>query len=170
MMIKDILYRYFEPQFVRFVLVAILNTAFGWCVYAALLWFINLFHIPNPYVLASLFGYIIGILFNFTTYSRLVFKDKNKKLIFRFIMVYVICWLCNSFGIWLLEKCHINNYLAGAITAIPVGFLGYVLNSIFVFKKKAKFLNLNRKKQKEGSFDENLEEQAEIVADELTEE
>lgn len=169
-MIKDILYRYFEPQFVRFVLVAILNTAFGWCVYAALLWFINLFHIPNPYVLASLFGYIIGILFNFTTYSRLVFKDKNKKLIFRFIMVYVICWLCNSFGIWLLEKCHIDNYLAGAITAIPVGFLGYVLNSIFVFKKKAKFFNFNRKKQIEGSSDENLEEQVEIVADELSEE
>lgn len=149
-MIKDFLKRYFEPQFIRFVLVAILNTAFGWCVYAALLWIINLFHIPNPYVLASLLGYIIGIAFNFTTYSSLVYKKKDKKLIFKFILVYVICWICNSFGIWLLEKCHINNYLAGAITAIPVGFLGYILNSIFVFEKKAKFLNLNRKKDEDN--------------------
>ena len=150
-MIKDFLKRFFDPQFIRFVLVAILNTAFGWCVYAALLWLINLTHIPNPYVLASLIGYIIGILFNFTTYSKLVFNNKDKGLLFKFIMVYVVCWLCNSFGIWLLEKCHINNYLAGAITAIPVGFLGYVLNSVFVFKKKAKFLNLNRKKKTEDS-------------------
>ncbi|MBP5497594.1 MAG: GtrA family protein [Bacteroidales bacterium] len=148
-MIKEFLHRYFEPQFIRFVLVAILNTAFGWCVYAGLLWVINLFHIPNPYVLASLLGYIIGILFNFTTYSKIVFKNDKKRLLFRFIMVYVVCWLCNSFGIWLLEKWHINNYLAGAITAIPVGFLGYVLNSIFVFKKKPKFLNLDRKKKTE---------------------
>lgn len=154
-MIKDFLHRYFEPQFVRFVLVAILNTAFGWCVYAALLWVINLFHIPNPYVIASLLGYAVGILFNFTTYSALVFKNRSKKLIFRFVMVYVVCWLCNSFGIWLLEKCHINNYLAGAITAIPIGFLGYVLNSLFVFKKKAKFLNLDRKKRTEDQAEEH---------------
>ena len=148
-MIKEFLHRYFEPQFIRFVLVAILNTAFGWCVYAGLLWLINQIHIPNPYVLASLIGYIIGILFNFTTYSKIVFKNDKKRLLFRFIMVYVVCWLCNSLGIWLLEKWHINNYLAGAITAIPVGFLGYVLNSIFVFKKKPKFLNLDRKKKTE---------------------
>jgi len=147
--IKEILYRYIDPQFIRFVLVAILNTAFGWCVYAGLLWLINLTHIPNPYILASLLGYVIGILFNFATYSKLVFDNKSKRLLFKFIMVYVVCWICNSIGIGLLEKWGINNYLAGAITAIPVGFLGYVLNSIFVFKKKAKFLNLNRNKNSE---------------------
>lgn len=154
-MIKDFLKRFFDPQFIRFVLVAILNTAFGWCVYAGLLWLIKLTHIPNPYILASLIGYIIGILFNFTTYSKLVFKNKDKSRLFKFIMVYVVCWLCNSFGIWLLEKCHIDNYLAGAITAIPVGFLGYVLNSVFVFKKKPKFLNLNRNKKTEDSKPED---------------
>ena len=169
-MIKDFLHRYFEPQFIRFVLVAILNTAFGWCVYAALLWLIKLTPIPNPYVLASLLGYIIGIMFNFTTYSALVFKDRNKKLIFRFIMVYVVCWICNSLGIALLEHWHINNYLAGAITAIPVGFLGYVLNSIFVYKKKAKFLNLNRKKKQGKCSDVNLEEKEETVENKVPEE
>lgn len=151
-MIKDFLHRYIDPQFIRFVLVAILNTAFGWCVYAGLLRLINLIHIPDPYnfTLASLLGYVIGILFNFTTYSKLVFKNDKKRLLFRFIMVYVVCWICNSFGIWLLQKWHINNYLAGAITAIPVGFLGYVLNGVFVFKKKPKFLNINREKKSEN--------------------
>ncbi len=157
-MIRDFLKRFFDPQFIRFVLVAILNTAFGWCVYAALLWFINLFHIPNPYILASLIGYVIGILFNFTTYSKLVFGNKKKSLLFKFVMVYVVCWICNSFGIGLLERLHVNNYLAGAITAIPVGFLGYVLNSIFVFKKQPKFLNLKKKQNPEDSKQEGSEQ------------
>ena len=73
-------------------------------------------------------------------------------------MVYVVCWICNSFGIGLLERLHINNYLAGAITAIPVGFLGYVLNSIFVFKKQPKFLNLKKKQNPEDSKQEGSEQ------------
>lgn len=139
--IKNLLHKIFDPQFVRFVLVAILNTAFGYFIYAFLLWIFNLINISNPYIYASFFGYVIGIFFNFKTYSALVFKTKNNSLIFKFILVYVVCWLTNILCIGLLEKVHINNYLAGAIVAIPVGFLGYVLNSFFVFKKKPGFLN-----------------------------
>ena len=58
-MIRDFLKRFFDPQFIRFVLVAILNTAFGWCVYAALLWFINLFHIPIIMVMQIVFNLIL---------------------------------------------------------------------------------------------------------------
>ena len=143
--IKNILKKFFDPQFIRFVLVAVLNTAFGYLIYAILLWFFDLLKLDNPYIYASFFGYVIGIIFNFKTYSALVFKNKNNRLIFKFILFYVICWLTNISCIALLEKLHINNYLAGAITAIPVGFLGYFLNSIFVFKKKPAFLNIGKK-------------------------
>lgn len=146
---RKFLQRFFDPQFIRFVLVAILNTAFGYVIYALLLWFFNLLKFENPYIYASFFGYVIGILFNFKTYSALVFKTKNNNLIFKFILVYVVCWLTNISCIALLEKMHINNYLAGAIVAIPVGFLGYVLNSLFVFKKKPAFLNFRKKEDTE---------------------
>lgn len=128
----------FTPQFIRFVFVAILNTAFGWCVYALLLLLFNRIHIPRPFILASLIGTIISILFNFKTYGHIVFRNKSNKLIFRFILVYCITYSCNIGGIALLEKWGINNYLAGAITAVPVGFLGYFLNKLFVYRKKPK--------------------------------
>lgn len=131
-LIKKIL----TPQFIRFVFVAILNTAFGWCVYAALLLLFNHLHVNKPYVLASLIGTIISIMFNFKTYGHIVFKNKSNRLIFKFVMVYTVTYFCNIGGIALLERWEINNYLAGAITAIPVGFLGYFLNKIFVYRKK----------------------------------
>jgi len=131
-LIKKIL----TPQFIRFVLVAMLNTAFGWCVYAGLLLLFNHFHVNKPYVLASLIGTIISIMFNFKTYGHIVFKNKSNRLIFKFLMVYTVTYFCNIGGIALLERWGVNNYLAGAITAIPVGFLGYFLNKIFVYRKK----------------------------------
>lgn len=155
-LLKELLTKFFDPQFIRFVLVAILNTAFGYVIYAVLLWFFNLLKFDNPFVYASFFGYVIGILFNFKTYSSLVFKTKNNKLIFKFILVYVICWLTNISCIALFEKIHINNYLAGAITAIPVGFLGYILNSYFVFKKKPTFLNFSKKSKDKNQKEEQL--------------
>lgn len=123
------------PQFIRFVFVAILNTAFGWCVYALLLLLMNHLGVDKPYVLASLFGTIISILFNFKTYGHIVFRNKSNKLIFKFVMVYVFNYFLNVGGIALLENLGINNYLAGAITAIPVGFIGYFLNKFFVYNK-----------------------------------
>lgn len=128
----------FTPQFVRFVLVAMLNTAFGWCVYALLLLFFNHLKMPKPFIPASLIGTIISIFFNFKTYGHIVFRNKSNRLIFKFVMVYSFTYLCNIGGIALLERWGISNYPAGAITAIPVGFLGYFLNKFFVYRKKIK--------------------------------
>lgn len=128
--------RFLTPQFIRFILVAMLNTAFGWCVYASLVFLFKTLQVNNPYIPASLIGTIISILFNFKTYGILVFKNKSNRLIFRFLVVYTITYYCNITGIALLEYVNINNYIAGALTAIPVGFLGYFLNKLFVFQEK----------------------------------
>ncbi|MBQ7551646.1 MAG: GtrA family protein [Bacteroidales bacterium] len=123
------------PQFIRFIFVAILNTAVGWCIYAGLLLiFDKVLVLDYPYIYASLFGTILSILFNFKTYGIIVFRNRSNKLIFKFIAVYTFNYFCNIGGIALLEHWGINNYVAGAIVAIPVGFIGYVLNKIFVFK------------------------------------
>ena len=76
------------------------------------------------------------MLFNFKTYDHIVFRNKSNKLIFKFILVYVFNYFLNIGGIAMLENIGINNYLAGAITAIPVGFIGYFLNKFFVYNQK----------------------------------
>lgn len=131
--LKKLLKSCLTPQFIRFVFVAALNTAFGWCVYALLLLLMNYLELDKPFVWASLLGTIISVLFNFKTYGHIVFKNKSNKLIFKFILVYTFNYFLNIGGIALLEILGINNYLAGAITAVPVGLIGYILNKYFVY-------------------------------------
>ena len=159
-MIKDLLKRYFEPQFIRFVLVAMLNTAFGLFInYVFLFIFEHLFKLNHAYVVSNFFATIVSILFNFKTYGILVFKNKDNKLLLRFLAVTTFTYLVNIGGIALLE--HLgsqNNYLNLTIMAVPVGLLNYVLNSVFVYKKKAKFFNINRKKKVEIQEEDTAEQ------------
>jgi putative flippase GtrA len=158
--IKDLLKRYFEPQFIRFVLVAMLNTAFGLFInYVFLFIFEHLFKLNHAYVVSNFFATIVSILFNFKTYGILVFKNKDNKLLLRFLAVTTFTYLVNIGGIALLE--HLgsqNNYLNLTIMAVPVGLLNYVLNSVFVYKKKAKFFNINRKKKVEIQEEDTAEQ------------
>lgn len=119
-----------DVKMIRFFMVAGLNTAFGYALFAFLI-FIGL-----HYTVAALVGQIIGILFNFRTYGALVFKNKKLNLLPRFVMVYVIMYFCNIGGMTLLkQQCGANDYVASAVMCVPVGLLGFVLNKLFVFER-----------------------------------
>lgn len=117
-----------RKQFVRFILVAGLNTLFGYGVFALLIYF------GLHYSLAVLISTVAGILFNFKTYGLLVFNSKDNKLIFHFIGVYIVTYLFNVSGIAFFTHLEFSNYMAGMIMALPVGLLGFILNKKFVFK------------------------------------
>jgi putative flippase GtrA len=156
---KEFLKRYFEPQFIRFVLVAMLNTAFGLFInYVFLFIFEHLLKFNHAYIVSNFVATIVSILFNFKTYGILVFKNKDNALLLRFLAVTTFTYLVNIGGIALLEYLGSrNNYLNLTIMAVPVGLLNYVLNSVFVYKKKARFLNINRKSSRKSS-EKDLEE------------
>ena len=78
-----------KHKFVRFLLVGVINTLFGYFSFATLIL------IGLDYKLAALLATILGVLFNFQTTGRLVFGSKNNKLIFRFVLVYVVTFLLN---------------------------------------------------------------------------
>lgn len=128
-----------------------LNTAFGLFVnYVFLFIFEHLLKFNHAYIISNFIATIVSILFNFKTYGILVFKNKDNKLILRFLAVTTFTYLLNIGGIALLE--HLgsrNNYLNLTIMAVPVGLLNYVLNSVFVYKRKARFFNINRDKRTE---------------------
>ena len=128
-----------DKQFIRFLLVAGLNTAFGWCIFALLRFVFGLIPNIDPLLFANFFGTIISVLFNFKTYGHLVFKNKDRRLLFKFILVYSITFFCNYFSIHFLEiYCGINNYWGALFMAVPIGLLNYLLNKIFVFSKNTK--------------------------------
>ena len=77
--------------FIRFLIVGGLNTAFGYFVFAIFIW------CGLHYSVATFLSTVIGIVFNFFTTGRLVFKNSNNRLIFKFFAVYGITWLINVF-------------------------------------------------------------------------
>jgi putative flippase GtrA len=70
-----------KSQFLRFLLVGILNTIFGFSIFAL---FVQLGLDDKS---AVLFSMILGVLFNFKSTELLVFSNRNNKLILRFICV-----------------------------------------------------------------------------------
>lgn len=118
-----------KNQIYRFILIGILNTSFGYCLYALFIFF------GLDYFSALAFATIIGIIFNFQTIGRLVFKQYKHSLILKFLIAYGLVFLVNLVLIKLLISLGFNEYLSGAIAIFPAAALSFILNKFFVFKR-----------------------------------
>lgn len=118
-----------KKQIISFILIGIVNTIFGYTVYAIFL------SIGFNYILSTLLATLLGILFNFKTIGKYVFDSHNNRLIFKFFSVYVIIYFVNILIIKTLKTYGYNDYIAGAF-ALPVSaLLSFILNKYYVFKK-----------------------------------
>ena len=115
--------------FVKFILVGILNTAFGYGAFALLMY--TGLHYSAAVVLST----IAGILFNFKTTGVLVFKNKDNSLIFKFIAVYTLVCITGIIILRLAEIAHINLYFAGLMSTGICAVTAFLLNKNWVFKK-----------------------------------
>jgi putative flippase GtrA len=120
-------------QFVRFVLVGVLNTIFGFSLYSLFI------YLNMHYSMAVLLGTILGVIFNFKTVGKLVFRVNQNRLIFRFFGVYGVTYLINVAALSVFNRFHVDLYLAGAILIVPMALISFLLNKRFVFKEN--FLN-----------------------------
>lgn len=115
-----------EPTvlFARFVAVGIINTAFGYAVYAAC---ILGGMAPQP---ALIFSFALGIVWNFFTTARLVFKHQG----FRRFPVYVLCYLLvyglNAGGLHIALSMGFSALLAQALLMPFAAVLAFLLISI----------------------------------------
>lgn len=117
-------------QLVRFLAVGVVNTLFGYSIYALLI------HLGLGYTYSLLFATILGVLFNFQTIGRLVFQSRDKRLIGKFFAVYGITFCLNLLLIKMMIKFGLSAYLAGALALIPATIFSFLLNKFFVFKGK----------------------------------
>jgi putative flippase GtrA len=127
-MIKTLFINFWEYKFFRFIIVGIINTAFGYAVFAFLI------YLKFHYSIAVLISTILGVLFNFKTIGEIVFNNKSNRLILRFCMVYFITYWLNVFIIFIFKKVISENlYLVGFLALIPVALITFFLNKYFVF-------------------------------------
>lgn len=110
-----------------------INTAFSYGFYASglLLGF--------SYQIASFISIVLGIIFSFLMNGSIVFKGVSKASLVRYILVWAFLYLLNIYLIGWAQKFSLNLYGAGAITSIPIGFIGYLLMNFFVFPLKKSY-------------------------------
>lgn len=119
-----------KRQLFSFLLVGILNTIFGYGLFALFI-YLGLY-----YPLAVLLSTILGVLFNFKTIGKLVFGSSDNGLILRFALVYVITYLLNIFFLWLFKRLGFENmYINGFVLLIPLAAVSFLLNKFFVFRR-----------------------------------
>ncbi|MBP0633997.1 GtrA family protein [Cupriavidus sp. AcVe19-6a] len=123
----NICHELLKHQFVKFLFVGALNSAFGYGCFAVLVY--AGLHFTFALFLATIFG----VIFNFKSTGALVFGSRNNRLIYRFIGSYVVVYIVNAAGIKAFSLIEVTPYVGGAILILPMAALAFILNKRFVF-------------------------------------
>ena len=116
----------------RFIVVGLLNTIVGYGIYGFLIF------LDTPYLLALLIATILGVIFNYFSIGRLVFKSRGGSFLFvKFIASYVLVYSINAIALGVLvNHFHLNQYL-GQLACIPLSVcISWFLMNYWVFKKE----------------------------------
>lgn len=116
-----------EVRFARFLAVGVLNTAFGYGVFALGIW------LGLHYSAAIACATVLGTLFNFKSTGNLVFGSSDNGRLFRFVSVYAIVYLLNVASVGALVRLGFSEYISGLFVLLPLAVVSYWLNSRFVF-------------------------------------
>ena len=116
-----------QVQFIRFLIVGGLNTAFSYAVYAALL------SAGLGYVWANFVSLVLGILVSFGTQGHFVFGNRDGRRIVRFAACWGLIWVVNVLLITGLIRLGLNAYWSGALTLVPIALMSYAIQKLLVF-------------------------------------
>jgi putative flippase GtrA len=114
-------------QFIRFLAVGVLNTAFGYGCFALLL------YAGLHYAFALLASTVLGVLFNFRSTGVLVFHSRDNRLLLRFAGVYAVVYLCHLLALKLLVVQGLTPLMGGMLLVLPMAVLSFILNKRYVF-------------------------------------
>jgi putative flippase GtrA len=115
-------------KLIAFLGAGVVNTAFGYFVFAASIW------AGCNYQLAVGIATVAGICFNFAVTGRLVFGEAKLSQFLKFIAVYVFIYYVNLLCLSTLLEFGLNVYLAYALITPPVALLTFLLQLKFVYR------------------------------------
>jgi len=121
-----------DIEFLRFLLVGLVNTVVGLGTIYACKWFLGFGD-----VLSNIIGYAFGLTVSFTLNSRWTFHFRGNQFwaMLKFAAVFCIAYLTNlSTVILLIEKFQLNSYLAQALGLPPYTLLFYLGSRLFAFR------------------------------------
>jgi len=105
---------------VSFLSVGVLNTVFGYSLYAGLIYLgANLY-------LAQLVGRLIGLCFNFYSYQYIALRDRRLDPV-RFVLAYAIGYVVAVFLLWFFYSLTDDQYIAGALCLFCSAIINFML-------------------------------------------
>lgn len=116
-------------RFVRFVVVGVLNTLFGYIVFVAL------WYALRNNTAAVMIGTAINVTFNYFTTGRFVFANTGFKTLLPYFGGYAIVMLLNIAAIEGLTRLGFSAPIAGLIALPFLVLTSYAYNSLVVFKR-----------------------------------
>lgn len=116
-------------RLVRYYLVGVINSAFGYGLFAALVW-----EGTNVY-LAQFISHCLGVAFNYFTFSRYTFADRSGSKV-RYILSYAGNYALSLVTLLVLSQILASPYLAGLLTILFVSALNYFVLAKLVFAKQ----------------------------------
>lgn len=116
-------------QLIRFYQAAAINTLFGYGVFALMLWLgLNLY-------VAQIVAQLLGIAFNYITYSRHVFSDRNASKT-SFFLAYIGNYLINLLLLAGFSRIIRSAYAAGLAATIGASLVNYLVLRSMVFRQR----------------------------------
>lgn len=116
-----------RPQFVRFLLVGVLNTIVGQGI------FVGLVLLGLNHLIALLIATILGVLFNFQTIGNLVFRNGNSRLLVRFVLCYAFAYAINALALSGLVHSGLTPIIGQALLVLPVAIMVFFISRRYVF-------------------------------------
>lgn len=119
-----------NKRLTKFLGVGGLNTLFGYGIYACLLF-------SGMPMLAALFAAtVLGVIFNYFSFGRMVFKEKGGWFVFgKFIVAYTVVYLINAELLSVLtEGGCLNAYFAQAVCILPSVLISWLMMKHWVYK------------------------------------
>lgn len=120
---------YLKKIVFKFFLVGIVNTIFGYTLFATLLL------LGLHYSLALALATIIGVLFNFKTSAKFIFNNQSYANLLKFIAGYIFVYIFNVFGVSVFIYLGLSEFLSGAIMILPAAVTAFLIQRFWVFKK-----------------------------------
>lgn len=111
----------------RYYKVGLLNTAFGYGLYALLVYVgLNLYF-------AQVISQICGVVFNYSMFRRLVFRTSRPR-ISSYVGAYMVNYLLGLMLLMLANHYMRSPYVAGIVALLVVSVINYFILKVFVFK------------------------------------
>lgn len=120
-----------NSRIIKFLSVGVLNTVFGYAIYAVLI-FVNV-----PYLIALFAATAAGVIFNYLSFGRIVFHGHGGWFVFgKFVIAYALIYGVNAMLLKSLTKDFLFSPYVGQIICIPLSvLLSWLLMTYWVYKK-----------------------------------